>query len=368
MKTLPVFVFALSILTAQAEPAAPPVSLETQQNAVPSESPAQPEPTRSPVTAPSPVQVPAEPTPTQASKFNPGLLGGSNPVLTEQERAGVDITRAWKDKSYQTMVGQPGANSSVEFRFGQSLPSIVCAILQVTDIELQPGEVVTHINVGDSARWSVESALSGSGSDQVEHLIVKPRDIGLSTSLVVTTDRRTYHLLLVSDEAEFMHYVTFMYGDVAPSPAATSGIASATPAPSPAPFPSDPPAVRNHGDGKQVRLVARDPVEDVDESYTVEGKADWKPVEVYSKNGKTYLEMPSSMRHKEAPVLFEEKKAGWFHHDKVLVNYRVHGRWYVVDRVLDKATLVSGVGGGQQKVDIRHVDNAKGKMTEGVTK
>ena len=81
-------------------------------------------------------------------------------------------------------------------------------------------------------------------------------------------------------------------------------------------------------------------------------------MEVYTKNGKTYLEMPSRMRHKEAPVLFEEKRAGWFHHDKVLVNYRVHGRWYVVDRVLDNATLVSGVGGGQEKVDIRHVNNA----------
>jgi len=90
-------------------------------------------------------------------------------------------------------------------------------------------------------------------------------------------------------------------------------------------------------------------------------------VEVYSKNGKTYLEMPSSVRHKEAPVLFEERKAGWFHHEKILVNYRVHGKWYVVDRVLDKATLVSGVGSGQEKVDIRHVDNATVK-TEGDSK
>jgi hypothetical protein len=111
---------------------------------------------------------PAEPSPTpqespSGSKFDSGLLGGSNPVLTEEERAGVAITQAWRDKSYSTMVGQAGANSSVKFRFGESLPSIVCAILQVTDIELQPGEQVTHINLGDSTRWSVESALSGSG-------------------------------------------------------------------------------------------------------------------------------------------------------------------------------------------------------------
>jgi P-type conjugative transfer protein TrbG len=313
---------------------------------------------------------PVEPSPTPqesptASKFDSGLLGGNNPVLTEQQRAGVAITQAWRDKSLATMVGQAGTNSSVKFRFGESLPSIVCAILQVTDIELQPGEQVTHINLGDSTRWSVESALSGSGPDQVEHLIVKPRDIGLSTSLIVTTDRRTYHLLLLSDAADFMHDVTFLYGEQ-PSPAVPAG-ASATPSPAPAvasAAPAAPKRRRAASDGKQVALLAKEPAtDDADESYTVKGKADWKPVEVYSKDGKTYLEMPSSMRHKEAPVLFEEKKAGWFSHSKNLVNYRVHGKWYVVDRVLDNATLVSGVGAGQEKVDIRHVANAR-KQTE----
>jgi type IV secretion system protein TrbG len=360
MKTHLFFILALTIVSAHGEPAVPPKS------PVPTPTPAE-----SVVPASSPAQVSAEPTsapPTVASssKFSGGLLGGNNPVLTEQEQAGVNITRAWRDRSYATMVGQPGSNSSVQFRYGESLPSIVCAILQVTDIELQPGEVVTHINVGDSTRWSVESALSGSGSDQVEHLIVKPRDIGLLTSLVVTTDRRTYHLLLVSHEKEFMHYVTFLYGDTAPA------LASATPTPaaSPRSVEPDPPARRNHGDGagKQVRLVAREAVDAGDDSYAVEGKADWKPVQVYSKGGKTYLQMPSSMRHREAPVLFEEKKAGWFHHDKVLVNYRVHGQWYVVDRVLDKATLVSGVGNGQEKVDIRHVEDAKKEKTDGTPK
>jgi type IV secretory pathway VirB9-like protein len=64
-------------------------------------------------------------------------------------------------------------------------------------------------------------------------------------------------------------------------------------------------------------------------------------------------------------VLFEETKKGWFHHEKILVNYRVKGRWYVVDKVIDKGTLVSGVGGGQTKVDIRHVETKKAVSGEG---
>jgi type IV secretion system protein VirB9 len=289
--------------------------------------------------------------------------------LDDEERAGVEITNAWRQKSYESMVSQAGTTGSVLFRYGESYPAVVCAILQVTDIELEPGEVVTALNVGDTTRWSVESAVSGSGNEQVQHLIVKPRDIGLSTSLVVTTDRRTYHLVLVSDQTEFMDSVRFVYG---------RETTAATPAPSPTPVAAaeqpakavatPAPRQRDLSDGKHVSLVAADNSGDVtDDSYTISGKADWKPVSVYSKGGKTYIEMPASVRHKEAPVLFEETKKGWFHHEKILVNYRVKGKWYVVDKVMDNGTLVSGVGSGQVKVDIRHVTNAnkaKGGETE----
>ena len=291
-----------------------------------------------------------------SSSFDPSLLGGRNPVLSDEERAGVAITDAWRDKSIATMTSQAGVNGSVQFRYGESYPSIVCAILQVTDIELQPGETITHINVGDSARWSVESAISGNGSDQMFHLLIKPRDIGLSTSLVVTTDRRTYHLLLVSDQAKFMHSVSFVYRDESQAAAPiTAAAAQGTPDPTTAP--PAPMRSKKTGDGKRIQIAAADP-DGADESYTIRGKADWKPVQVYSKDGKTFLEMPSSMRHKEAPVLFLLKKGGLFGlgAQKTLVNYRVHGPWLVADTVIDQAVLISGVGSGQEKVDIRHVE------------
>jgi type IV secretion system protein VirB9 len=235
----------------------------------------------------------------------------------------------------------------------------VCAILQVTDIELEAGETVAQINTGDTMRWSVESAVSGSGSEQIQHLIVKPRDVGLSTSIVVTTDRRTYHMMLVSDGAEFMHSVRFVYAHE-PAPSAPSPSVAAQPL-NPASDP--PPRKKPVSDGKRVAAVkTKDPPDDTDDGYTISGKADWKPITVYSKAGKTYIEMPESVRHREAPVLFEETKKGWFHHENILVNYRVKGRWYVVDKVIDKGTLVSGVGTNRVKVDIRHVEENQVKQ------
>jgi type IV secretion system protein VirB9 len=188
-------------------------------------------------------------------------------------------------------------------------------------------------------------------------LIVKPRDIGLTTSLVVTTDHRTYHLMLVSDEKEFMHSVRFVYDRERATQQAAAPAPAVAPTPARQQVAADPPPHRHQKpDAKRLALVAAD---DTDDGYVVNGKADWRPISVYSKGGKTYIQMPESVRHKEAPVLFEETRTGLFHHEKILVNYRVKGRWYVVDKVIDKGTLVSGVGGGQTKVDIRHVETKK---------
>ena len=258
---------------------------------------AQASPTVSPSAEPSPAAASASatpvPVPMPASTFRSDLLGGKEPELDAEERAGVEITDAWRQKSYASMASQAGTSGSVLFRYGESYPSIVCAILQVTDIELEPGEVVTQVNVGDTTRWSVESAVSGSGTEQTQHLIVKPRDIGLTTSLVVTTDHRTYHLMLVSDEKEFMHSVRFVYDHERSAQPVSTPVPAAAPAPTPQQVAANPPRRRQTADGKRVALIKADqPVDDTDDGYVVSGKADWKPVTVYSKGGKTYLRCP----------------------------------------------------------------------------
>ena len=52
----------------------------------------------------------------------------------------------------------------------------VCAVMQVTDIELQAGEQINNINIGDSACWLVEPAVTGAGVAEVQHIVIKPMD------------------------------------------------------------------------------------------------------------------------------------------------------------------------------------------------
>src|SRR3546814_18747720 len=72
--------------------------------------------------------------------------------------------------------------------------SLYAAPERVTDIALQAGEGVISVAAVDTSRWTVGDTTSGSGEAKRVHILVKPYAAGLSTNLVITTDRRAYHL------------------------------------------------------------------------------------------------------------------------------------------------------------------------------
>ena len=112
-------------------------------------------------------------------------FGGENPVLTPSEERALKIAREWQAKAATQLTPVPGPDGAIQFLYGAVQPSIVCAVMQVTDIELQAGEQINNINIGDSARWLVEPAVTGAGVAEVQHIVIKPMDVGLETSLMV---------------------------------------------------------------------------------------------------------------------------------------------------------------------------------------
>ena len=140
-------------------------------------------------------------------------FGGENPALTPSEERALRIAREWQAKAATQLTPVPGPDGAIQFLYGAVQPSIVCAVMQVTDIELQPGEQINNINIGDSARWLVEPAVTGAGVAEVQHIVIKPMDVGLETSLMVTTNRRTYHFRLKSHKTQYMPKISFIYPD-----------------------------------------------------------------------------------------------------------------------------------------------------------
>lgn len=95
-----------------------------------------------------------------------------------------------------------------------ALYQVYAAPGQITNIALEPGESLTGsgpIAAGDTARWIIGDAESGSGVTRRVHVLVKPTRSTISTNLVVTTDRRTYLLELRSGEKPYMPAVAWTY-------------------------------------------------------------------------------------------------------------------------------------------------------------
>lgn len=242
--------------------------------------------------------------------------------MTSNETRGTHISGKWR--ASRGLVTK-GADGKVIFLFGEVQPSVICSPLQVCDIELESGEIVRDVLVGDTVRWKVEPATSGDSTGQAIHLIVKPSEPDLVTSMVATTSRRTYHIQLKSHPTQYMARIGFQYPEDV----------------------SEKLADANNRIETDVSSGRGFPVERLNFSYSIRGRAPWRPNRVYSDGQKTYIQFPRSISAHDAPVLFVVSG-----NQNRIVNYRMKNDMMVVDFNVDRAVLISGVGWRRQKITI----------------
>ncbi len=254
--------------------------------------------------------------------------------LTPQELQALEISQKVQNKS-QIPVTEAG-NGYVQFVYGAQKASVVCALLRVCDIQLQPGESIKEVFLGDTARWNIEPGTVGEGGIySTAHIIIKPLDVNLKTNLVVTTNRRIYHVNLTSTKDQWMPQVSFVY----PEDALAKFKA------------------KQRIERQEIQKKTTPEGEylgNLDFEYTVEGdKAPWYPVRVYNDGSKTIIEMPKAMEANEAPAFVVTRYSETSKSTEQLVNYRVQNNKYIVDAVFYEGTLIAGVGSDQTKVTIR---------------
>lgn len=184
---------------------------------------------------------------------------------------------------------------------------------QVSDIALQPGETLISVAAGDTARWVIGDTASGSGDARRTHILIKPTAVGLRTNLVIATDRRVYHLSVESTQSTAMAGMSWRYPEQSllalQSRAAEASVADSV------------------------------PVERLNFNYRIEGDTPpWRPVRAFDDGTQVFIEFPPTLARGEAPPLFVTGDKG----RAELVNYRVRGRYYVVDRLFAAAELRLG--------------------------
>jgi len=253
-----------------------------------------------------------------------------------------EVSRLWDAGA---SMPTPGSNGKVVYIYGQGMPVLVCAPLRVCAIELESGEhLQSQPQIGDSRRWEITPVLSGSGLDETPILIVKPIEAGLETDLIVPTDKRTYVVRLVSDPTRFVSRLAFQYPDEnrAKWAAFTARQDEAK---------RNAEAIaeeRREKDKKSgVLPLADNAVDRLYLDYRLSGDEHLRPDHVFDDGQHTYLIYPNDGRFRELPTLLLVVNG-----KTELVNFRVDGSRYIVDRLFDKAILVVGVGKKQTRVTV----------------
>lgn len=233
------------------------------------------------------------------------LLGGANKAATQQPEDAARI----------------GALHEFAFERG-ALYAVSASPERITDIVLETGEALLSVSAGDTTRWIVGDAHSGTGPTGQAHVLVKPNAEKLATNLVIMTDRRVYHIELTSTGGPAMAEVSWRYPAdlVLQNQPTTKPIVEARPV-SPA---------------------------ELNFRYKISGDSpEWRPLQVFDDGRQVFIEMPDAIAKMEAPPLFVIGDEG-----EELVNYRVQGRCYVVDRLFAKAELRLGASWKKKTVRI----------------
>lgn len=268
----------------------------------------------------------------------------------------------------------------VTFAYGSGIPTVVCALLELTDLAFEKGESILSVQLGDSVRWNIESAISGSANDSVEHLIVKPLEAGLKTSMLITTDRRTYHIRLKSTEADFMPAVVFSYPNSLKLPSKkhygddsylqyTSNYDSnedhndCSETNSSLKNYSSVQNVSYEGNSRPALNVAatyNDSTQRRNYNYSVDGDSKIIPQNVYDDGKRTFIVMNNPINSSYLPVLQEISLESFlfFGEDKTnTINFTYFDNTFVVDGIYSHLRLISKNGEEKQSADVVRLES-----------
>ncbi|HAQ76210.1 MULTISPECIES: P-type conjugative transfer protein TrbG [Hyphomonas] len=259
-------------------------------------------------------------------RIEPLAMAGQLKPLTESPIAAVPELKPYEaiDEANRSAAVEPDATSFINaiqiypYTIG-ALYQVYTAPEQVTDIALQPGEELMSVSAGDTVRWVLGDTVSGSGDASQTHILVKPIASGLKTNLIITTSKRTYHIEMTSYRETYMAAVSWRY----PHEELVTARGN---------------AARRQAQGRTVidRGLSLDRI-----NFRYEIKGDephWRPLRAFDDGRKVYIQFPSRLDQGEAPPLFVVGRNG----DSQLVNYRINGSYYIIDRLFAVAELRLG--------------------------
>lgn len=276
--------------------------------------------------------------------YNPSDFVNPNKVVIKNipAPAKIDATFAMGNdpaikKAYQLYANKGIAQNLVSPGFktfaydAHKRPIITCAPLHLCIVQLEQGEIINNIDLGDSADWMVSTALVGTKTDGSYQVVVKPKLYDIATDMVITTNKRTYNIGLLSQKGQTTFVASFYY-------------------------PQETLDALNNQLSQQDQSITQNKVSSttltnlnhLNFNYVLKGGyVAWAPTRVFDDGDKTFIQMPAISEELNLPVLYILRNK-----QLALVNYRYKKPYYVLDGLFSKAFLISGKGSSQQRLEI----------------
>lgn len=209
------------------------------------------------------------------------------------------------------------------YPFGLYQPVLTCTVLRACIVELQPGEVLISLIAGDDQRWLIDHTATGAGAETAL-VSVKPIDHNVTTNLIISTDRRVYHITLDSPpytaqrnqynpQHQYTRHIRFYY---------------------PAEHNSNP-ISRVEKSGEKNGFV----LQKLNHHYTwrAEKGFPWIPEAVFDDGERVYIRIPSSAYSQDQPLLSIGVRG-----TERVADYVVRDGYFIVDGLFEEARLITG--------------------------
>src|SRR6266852_989218 len=230
--------------------------------------------------APPPLKIVTEAVPKQDTAPPPPT---GTELLSQQPR---EVREAIKDHQNDGRWPVYRTAELVLYPYGEEPELVIdCEPLRTTDIQLQPGETITDVAMGDTERWMATPASSGDPTNATPHLVVKPQAPAIATNLTIYTTKHIYHLQLRSRGGHAMQEVEFYYPDdlLEAMRKDDETVEQSTTVAS-----TDPPVSPS-----EIRPIASVDPRHLNFDYDVSGpQVPWKPIRAFDDGTHVFIQMP----------------------------------------------------------------------------
>ena len=280
------------------------------------------------LTPPAFAQSSLQPVPT-LSESSLEIAEGSEPTAQDEGyQSPIDVlTEKYKETGRAEVLEQSGR---IVYPFGHKQPVLRCSQLRACAIKLQQGEQVISAVPGDPIRWSIKKTEMGPQSS-IPILVVKPKAEDITSNLIVTTDKRMYHLTLDSPPteqgsetnpmADYTREVAYYYPDEQIEQERTRV------------------QQVQQQQASEIPLGPNISLTDIDMGWRF-NKGEhfpWRPLGVFAAGDKLFIQMPPSAT--TAPTLYARGPGG----ELRIINYSLVNGHYVAPLSFEEATLMMGV-------------------------